>query len=122
MSLPTGDGIRNDTAVYEGYEVSVHYDPMVAKLIVHAQDRAACIERTLAALDAYQLVGLKTTIPFCRIVIDSEQFRTGNYNTFYVKEHWPQLPTDELLTAIASMAAFGFAAEDQRRQPLPSHD
>jgi len=122
MSLPQGDGIRNDTAVYEGYEVSVHYDPMVAKLIVHAADRATCIDQTIKALDMYQLVGLKTTIPFCRIVLDSEQFRSGNYNTFYVKEHWPQLPSDELLSSIASMAAFGFSAEDQRRQPLPSHD
>jgi len=122
MSLPEGEGIRNDTAVYEGYEVSVHYDPMVAKLIVHAEDRNTCIDRTIKALDQYQLVGLKTTIPFCRIVLDSEPFRSGKYNTFYVKEHWPQLPSDDLLSAIASMAAFGFSAEDQRRQPLPTND
>jgi len=122
MQLPEGDGVRNDTALYEGYEVSVHYDPMVAKLIVHAKDRATCIERTLEALDNYQIVGFKTTIPFCRLVIDSAPFRTGNYSTFYVKEHWPVPMPEAFLSSLAAIAAAGFNAEDNRRQPLPSHD
>ncbi len=122
MALPDGDGVRNDTALYEGYEVSVHYDPMVAKLIVHAPDRATCIERTIAALDAYQIVGFKTTIPFCRLVLDSAPFRTGIYSTFYVKEHWPIDLPQSFRAALAGLAAAGFLEEDQRRQPLPSHD
>ncbi|MBK6417932.1 MAG: acetyl-CoA carboxylase biotin carboxylase subunit [Ignavibacteria bacterium] len=122
MQLPEGDGVRNDTALYEGYEVSVHYDPMVAKLIVHAKDRETCIERTLEALDNYQIVGFKTTIPFCRLVIDSAPFRTGAYSTFYVKEHWPISQPEHFLSSLAAIAAAGFTAEEQRRQPLPSHD
>ncbi|MCX6139545.1 MAG: acetyl-CoA carboxylase biotin carboxylase subunit [Candidatus Kapabacteria bacterium] len=122
MQLPEGEGVRNDTALYEGYEVSVHYDPMVAKLIVHAKDRETCIERTLEALDNYQIVGFKTTIPFCRLVIDSAPFRTGNYSTFFVKEHWPISQPESFLSSLAAIAAAGFTAEEQRRHPLPSHD
>lgn len=122
MQLPEGEGVRNDTALYEGYEVSVHYDPMVAKLIVHADDREKCIELALQALDNYQIVGFKTTIPFCRLVIDSAPFRTGNYSTFFVKEHWPISQPEFFLSSLAAIAAAGFTAEEQRRQPLPSHD
>ncbi|MBU3678687.1 MAG: acetyl-CoA carboxylase biotin carboxylase subunit [Candidatus Kapabacteria bacterium] len=122
MQLPSGDGIRNDTALYEGYEVSVHYDPMVAKLIVHAPTRQECIERTIAALDDYHIVGFKTTIPFCRLVLDSEPFRTGAYSTFYVKEHWPIDHGDEFLSMLSLVSAAGFSAEDDRRSPMNHND
>lgn len=122
MQLPSGDGVRNDTALYEGYEVSVHYDPMVAKLIVHAPTRQECIERTIAALDDYHIVGFKTTIPFCRLVLDSEPFRTGAYSTFYVKEHWPIHHSDDFLSMLSLVSAAGFSAEDDRRSPLNHND
>lgn len=122
MQLPSGDGVRNDTALYEGYEVSVHYDPMVAKLIVHAPTRQECIERTIAALDDYHIVGFKTTIPFCRLVLDSEPFRTGAYSTFYVKEHWPIHHREDFLSMLSLVSAAGFSAEDDRRSPLNHND
>jgi acetyl/propionyl-CoA carboxylase alpha subunit len=96
----------------------VHYDPMVAKLIVWAPDRSTCIDRTIAAVDDYHLAGFKTTLPFCRLVLDSAPFRTGAYSTFYVKEHWPiDLPASwrEL---VAGVAASAFAQEQQRRSPV----
>ncbi|MBU3699824.1 MAG: acetyl-CoA carboxylase biotin carboxylase subunit [Candidatus Kapabacteria bacterium] len=122
MQLPHGDGVRNDSALYEGYEVSVHYDPMVAKLVVHAPDRNTCIERTMKALDEYHIVGFKTTIPFCRLVIDSEPFRSGNYSTFFVKEHWPLHHSEDFASMLSCISAAGFAAEHQRRAPRTSHD
>ena len=122
MQLPTGEGVRNDSALYEGYEVSVHYDPMVAKLIVHAADRETCITRMLEALDAYQIVGFKTTIPFCRLVIDSVPFRSGNYSTFFVKEHWPISQPESFLSSLAAIAAAGYTAEEKRRQPTLNYD
>ncbi|MFN4984682.1 MAG: acetyl/propionyl/methylcrotonyl-CoA carboxylase subunit alpha [Ignavibacteria bacterium] len=120
INLPEFDGVRNDSALYEGYEVSVHYDPMVAKLIVHADTRQECIELTKQALDQYQIVGFKTTIPFCRQVLDSEPFVTGKYSTFFVKDHWPLSIPSTFLSQVASIAALGYTAEDERRQPLPS--
>lgn len=122
MQLPSGEGVRNDTALYEGYEVSVHYDPMVAKLIVHAPTRQECIDRTIEALDDYHVVGFKTTIPFCRLVLDSAPFRTGNYSTFYVKEHWPLTQDNDLLRMLPLASAAGFAAEDIRRSPKNTHE
>ncbi len=122
MELPEGEGVRNDTALYEGYEVSVHYDPMVAKLIVHAPTREECIDRTLEALSGYQIVGFKTTIPFCSLVLDSAPFRTGNYSTFFVKEHWPIPLSNEFMNTLSGIAAAGFAAENHRRKPQPTHD
>lgn len=117
MQLPEGEGVRNDSALYEGYEVTVHYDPMVAKLIVWAEDRHACIERTLVALDGYHLAGFKTTLPFCRLVIDSEPFRSGDYSTFFVQNHWP-LPLPAWWTrTISALAGAGFAADEARRAP-----
>lgn len=122
MQLPGGDGVRNDSALYEGYEVSVHYDPMVAKLVVHAADRRTCIERTMKALDEYHIVGFKTTIPFCRLVLDSAPFRSGQYSTFFVKEHWPITHSDDFTAMLSCISAAGFAAEQDRRAPRNSND
>lgn len=117
IQVPDGDGIRNDVALYEGYEVSVHYDPMVAKLIVWAPTRAEAIDRCIAAIDNYHLAGFKTTLPFCRLTLDSAPFRSGNYSTFFVKEHWP-LPIPSSFTQyIAALGALGHAHHLARRTP-----
>ncbi|CAN5431642.1 acetyl-CoA carboxylase biotin carboxylase subunit [soil metagenome] len=117
MQLPEGEGIRNDSALYEGYEVSVHYDPMVAKLIVWAPTRAEAIERTIAAIDEYHLAGFKTTLPFCRLTLDSQPFRSGDYSTFFVQQHWP-LPLPPFMTkAIAALGTLGHAFHLERRTP-----
>lgn len=119
LRLPQGEGVRNDSALHVGFEVSVHYDPMVAKLIVWAPDRATCIERTIAAVDDYHVAGIKTTLPFCRLVLDSAPFRSGTYSTFFVQEHWPiEIPTSTM-EMIAAIAASGFLLEQERRTPLP---
>ncbi len=118
LVLPEGDGIRNDHAVEVGSEISVHYDPMVAKLITWAPTREECIELTLEALDNYHLAGFKTTIPFCRLTINSEPFRSGNYSTGFVSEHWPLPWPEGYLDAVAAMAAGGFVQEQDRRLPV----
>ncbi|HRK04494.1 MAG TPA: acetyl-CoA carboxylase biotin carboxylase subunit [Chlorobiota bacterium] len=120
LRTPSGDGIRNDSACYEGYEVTVHYDPMVAKLIVSAPDRTTCIDQTINALNDYHLAGFRTTIPFCRLVLDSQPFRSGDYSTFFVKEHWPiAIPALER-DMLDILAAAGFALETERRTTLQS--
>lgn len=121
MQLPEGEGIRNDSALYEGYAVTVHYDPMVAKLIIYAADRETCIDKTIEALDNYHIAGFKTTIPFCRLVLDTPQFRSGNYSTFFVKEFWPLPQSQAFLSMIASAAASGFVQETSRRRPIDQH-
>ncbi len=107
LAEPVADYIRHDTALYEGFESSLHYDPMVAKMIVWGSDRSQAIERCLDALDNYTIGGLNTTIPFCRIAVASEPFNDGSYSTFYVQEHWRnQVPAEvqQLLSAVGAYA------------------
>ncbi|MEM9986625.1 MAG: biotin carboxylase, partial [Bacteroidota bacterium] len=63
-------------------------DPMIAKLIVHAEDRAAAIEKMLRAIAEYRLVGIQTTLAFCRYVLEHEAFRSGDFDTNFVKQHF----------------------------------
>jgi acetyl-CoA carboxylase, biotin carboxylase subunit len=78
---PSGEGIRVDSGVAEGYRVSHFYDPLMAKLVVHAADRAAAIERATGALEAFRVVGVKNNIPTHLEVLRSEEFRSGHYDT-----------------------------------------
>ncbi|HCN05156.1 MAG TPA: biotin carboxylase, partial [Bacteroidetes bacterium] len=72
------------------------------------------------ALPIYHLAGFRTTIPFCRLVLDSQPFRSGDYSTFFVKEHWPiAIPALER-DMLDILAAAGFALETERRTTLQS--
>ena len=85
---PVGPGIRVDDGVVEGSDVSIHYDPMLSKLIVHATTREAAIDRMLSAIDHYEIVGVKTTLDFGRFAINHEAFRSGVFDTGFVQEHF----------------------------------
>ena len=78
---PSGDGIRVDAGVAAGYRVSHFYDPLLAKLVVHADNRAAAIDRSIAALENFRVEGVKHNIPTHLEVLRSEEFRTGAYDT-----------------------------------------
>ena len=77
MRLPEGPGVRNDFGIAEKGEVSIHYDPMLGKLIVWAEDRERAIERLRRALDEMRIDGIKTTLPLFRELVDDEDFRSG---------------------------------------------
>ncbi len=85
---PEGEGIRVDTHVAEGDVVPPHYDSLIAKLVVWGPTREAAIERALAALDAFEIEGVATTIPLHRAVLASEAFRTNAYDTRTIPG-WP---------------------------------
>jgi pyruvate carboxylase subunit A len=85
---PVGVGIRVDDGVIEGGEISIHYDPMLSKLIVHADTREACIERMILAIDNYDIRGVKTTLDFGRFAVDHEVFRSGVFDTGFVNDHF----------------------------------
>jgi len=93
---PTGPGIRHDGGVYEGAEVSVHYDPMLAKLITYGDCRQAAIGRMRAALAAWEVHGVVTNLPFLRAVIDHPAYASGDTHTGFVPEYFPEgLPEAE---------------------------
>ena len=81
VRMPGGRGVRVDSAVFPGAEVTPFYDSMLAKLIVHAADREAAIDRMLRALAELKLVGVKTSIPIAARALDSAPFRSGDYDT-----------------------------------------
>ena len=78
---PSGEGIRVDAGVAAGYRVSHFYDPLLAKLVVHASDRQGAIERSIAALEAFRVEGVRNNIPTHLEVLRSDQFRSGNFDT-----------------------------------------
>jgi acetyl-CoA carboxylase, biotin carboxylase subunit len=92
--LPGGMGVRIDTHCYSGYEVPPNYDSMIAKLIVHAPTREGAIARMLRALDEFVIVGIKTTIPLHKRILQHPLFVKGQYTTKFLEQH-PDLLTEK---------------------------
>jgi acetyl-CoA carboxylase, biotin carboxylase subunit len=87
---PGGLGVRVETALYDGYRVPVHYDPLVAKLIVHAENRDLAIARSKAALREYLIDGIKTNIPLHLKILEDPDFRAGQVATDFLTRFEPQ--------------------------------
>jgi len=87
-TMPSGPGIRVDTAIVAGDRVPPDYDNLIAKLMVHAGDRESAINRLRRALDETEIGGIQTTLPFDRFVARDPSFRAGDLSTAWVPEHW----------------------------------
>jgi acetyl-CoA carboxylase biotin carboxylase subunit len=83
---PGGPGLRVDSHVYAGYVIPPHYDSMIGKLIAYGKDRPEAIRRMEIALEEMIVEGIKTTIPFHRLALASEKFRSGDLSTRFVEE------------------------------------
>jgi len=102
--------VRNDTGVYEGGEISLYYDPMVAKLVTQAPTRAAAIEAMSEALDAFSIEGVRHNIPFLASLMRHPRWRDGRLSTGFIAEEYPDgfrasLPSDETARTLAAVAA-----------------
>ncbi len=86
--LPAGPGIRVDTAIEPGDRVPSEYDPLIAKLIVHATDRPTAIARLRRALDEIEIGGIQTTVPFDRYVMRHPSFAAAELSTSWIEDHW----------------------------------
>ncbi|MGL4280841.1 MAG: acetyl-CoA carboxylase biotin carboxylase subunit, partial [Albidovulum sp.] len=112
--------VRNDTGVYEGGEISMYYDPMIAKLCTWAPTRAAAIEVMRQALDTFEVEGIGHNLPFCSAVMDHPRFVKGDITTAFIAEEYPegfqgvQLPEASLRKIAASAAAMNRVAEIRR--------
>ena len=84
-----GVTVRNDTGVYEGGEISIHYDPMIAKLVTHARDRPGAIEAQASALDAFVIDGIRHNIPFLSALMQHPRWREGRLSTGFIAEEFP---------------------------------
>ncbi|MCX7559123.1 acetyl/propionyl/methylcrotonyl-CoA carboxylase subunit alpha [Sulfitobacter sp. F26204] len=118
---PTGAmAVRNDTGVYEGGEISMYYDPMIAKLCTWAPTRAEAIEQMRVALDSFEVEGIGHNLPFLSAVMDHPIFIDGTMTTAFIEEQYPdgfegvELPEPELRRIAAACAAMHRVAEIRR--------
>jgi propionyl-CoA carboxylase alpha chain len=117
---PTGGIVRNDTGVFEGGEISMYYDPMIAKLCTWGRDRDHAIEEMRLALDTFEVEGIGHNLPFCAAVMDHPRFVRGDITTAFIAEEYPdgfagvRLPDAVLRRVAAAAAAMNRVAEIRR--------
>jgi propionyl-CoA carboxylase alpha chain len=113
-AAPAGEGVRVDAGVSEGAEISIFYDPMIAKLVAHGEDRASAIQRLAAALDAFVIRGVSNNLGFLSAVVARERFCRGDLSTHFIAEEFPQGFAGAAPAAAAIEAALAVAAAAQR--------
>ncbi len=86
--VPTGEGVRVDDGFDQGMDIPIYYDPMIAKLVAHGNNRADAINKLKKAIDDYKIVGVKTTLPFGTFVLNHAAFTTGNFDTKFVENYF----------------------------------
>jgi acetyl-CoA carboxylase biotin carboxylase subunit len=119
MQLPTGPGVRVDTGVYVGFQISTFYDPLISKLIVWGETRPQAIVRMRRALEEYRMVGARTNIPFHQTMMSTYPFITGNYDTRFVEEQFSMMDATEnreIYLDIAALMASLVAHEQLERR------
>ncbi len=130
LQEPSGPGVRVDSSLYAGLQVPLFYDPLLSKLIVWGSTRAQAIARLSRALDEYMIVGVRTTIPFARWLMDSPRYIAGDMSTDFIAEEWDTRPksetieaetgeiTAEQIAAIAASLLMQSHTHNERRQPV----
>jgi acetyl-CoA carboxylase biotin carboxylase subunit len=117
LRVPGGPGVRDDSGVYEGYEVPIHYDPLLSKLSVHGRDRAEAVARMRRALAEYRVIGIATNVAFLERLIEDADFEAGRFDTKFIEERFIKKPITadprwEIAVAAAAISAF-----ETRRTP-----
>lgn len=122
--IPVGDGIRVDNGFEEGMDVPIFYDPMLAKLITYGKTREESITLMIKAIAVYEVEGIQTTLPFGDFVMRHEAFRSGDFDTHFVKKHYsPEAieKSNEKEARIAALAVLKQYIEDQKQLRLPTN-
>ncbi len=118
-----GVSVRNDTGVTEGREISIHYDPMIAKLVTHAPDRLRAIVAQADALDRFVIDGIRHNIPFLSSLMQSPRWRTGNLSTGFIAEEYPEgfsspEPTGDVAHTLAAIATLMDHIGNERKRQI----
>ena len=113
--------IRNDTGVYEGGEISIYYDPMIAKLCTHAPDRSAAIDHMADALDRFYIDGIQHNVPFLAAIMSNERWRSGELSTSFIDDEFPdgftgEGATGEVSSTLVAVAAVLDHTENERKR------
>lgn len=115
---PQGHGIRVDDGFEQGMSIPFYYDPMIAKMICHAEDRQQAINKTIRAIDEYDITGVQTTLGFCKYVLQHDAFTSGNFDTKFVEMYFKpevlsQTGTDDEATIAAALAVLASKPQTQ---------
>ena len=116
---PQGLGVRVDDGMEQGMEVSIYYDPMIAKLITFAPTRPEAIARMKRAISEYRISGVQTTLDFAEYVMNHDAFVSGNFDTHFVQNYFtPEslIPENEALEAIGAAALASMLQENKASQ------
>jgi acetyl-CoA carboxylase biotin carboxylase subunit len=117
---PQGHGVRVDDGFEEGMDIPFYYDPMIAKLITHAENRQEAINKMVRAIDEYEITGLETTLGFCRFVMGHEAFTSGKFDTRFVENYFKpeamQTKASGDEERIASVLAVMFSNGNKKKQ------
>ncbi len=121
---PSGPGVRVDDGFREGMDIPVYYDPMISKLCVHAATREQAMDRMIRAIDEYTIVGIRTTLGFGRFVMEHEAFRSGNFDTSFVKRYFHPESTPKEVSQenrlVAGILAEHLLSESTKNAPVAS--
>jgi acetyl-CoA carboxylase biotin carboxylase subunit len=108
LEIPSGPGVRYDSGSYQGWDVPIYYDPLLAKLCVWAETRELAINRLSRVLNEYTVEGIQTTLPFFRALVTNAAFRRGDFDTGFIDRFWNNgrlaNTDDESGTALADIA------------------
>ena len=119
---PQGPGVRVDDGFEEGMEIPIHYDPMIAKLVAHAESREFAMDRLIRAIEEYKISGVSTTLGFGKFVLEHEAFRSGKFDTKFVDKYFEKVPSmvskDELIIG----ALFSSRVFQQKSQAKPAQN
>jgi len=119
---PVGPHIRVDDGYEEGMEIPIYYDPMIAKLVTFGDTRDAAIANMKKAIDQYHIEGIETTLPFGRFVMNHPAFRSGNFDTHFVKQYFtPQAieTSNEALDRTAALVGLKVYLQSRKRLRVP---
>ena len=122
---PEGEDIRLDDGFEEGMEIPIYYDPMLSKLITYGKDRNSAIALMKKAIDQYNIKGVATTLPFGRFVVDHEAFRSGDFDTHFVKNYYsPEQIRQKQATEqeVAARVALYLYLQEKETVLLPDND
>ncbi|WP_119391882.1 acetyl-CoA carboxylase biotin carboxylase subunit [Taklimakanibacter lacteus] len=122
-SSADGITVRNDTGVFEGGEISIYYDPMIAKLCTHAPDRATAISAMGEALDQFYVDGIQHNIPFLAAIMENERWQKGKLSTGFIAEEFPggftgNALTSDLKAILSSVAVTADHTENRRKRRI----
>ncbi|MEN8186846.1 MAG: acetyl-CoA carboxylase biotin carboxylase subunit [Bacteroidota bacterium] len=121
--IPKGENIRLDDGYEEGMEIPIYYDPMISKLITYGQSRAEAIQLMIDAIEDYKVEGVQTTLPFGKFVCAHEAFKTGKFDTHFVKNYYSadKLKSElEKEAEIAAMVGLKLYLKDQKILRVPN--